>query len=77
MWGRHFANLLIGMFTLWAIFVVVAWLLGVLIMFPFVEVETDDKHVNEHIDRHVDMPTDKQKTHTYKQAHRQTDIESD
>ena len=42
MWGRHFANLLIGMFTLWAIFVVVAWLLGVLIMFPFVEVETDD-----------------------------------
>lgn len=30
------------MFTLWAIFVVVAWLLGVLIMFPFVEVETDD-----------------------------------
>ena len=43
MWGRHFANLLIGMFTLWAIFVVVAWLLGVLIMFPFVEVETDEE----------------------------------
>lgn len=42
MWRRRFANLLIGMFTLWAIFVVVAWLLGVLIMFPFVEVETDD-----------------------------------
>ena len=42
MFGRHLANLLIGLITLWAIYTVIAWLLDVSIMFPFVEVEPDE-----------------------------------
>lgn len=42
MFGRRLANLLIGLITLWAIYTIIAWLLDVSIMFPFVEVEPDE-----------------------------------
>ena len=42
MFGRRLANLLIGLITLWAICTIIAWLLDVSIMFPFVEVEPDE-----------------------------------
>ena len=42
MFGRRLANLLIGLLTLWAIYTIIAWLLDVSIMFPFVEVEPDE-----------------------------------
>ena len=42
MFVRRLANLLIGLITLWAIYTIIAWLLDVSIMFPFVEVEPDE-----------------------------------
>ena len=42
MFGRRLANLLIGLITLWAIYTIIAWLLDVSIMFPFVVVEPDE-----------------------------------
>ena len=42
MFGRRLATLLIGLITLWAIYTIIAWLLDVSIMFPFVEVEPDE-----------------------------------
>ena len=42
MFGRRLANLLIGLLTLWAVYTIIAWLLDVSIMFPFVEVEPDE-----------------------------------
>ena len=42
MFGRRLAKLLIGLITLWAIYTIIAWLLDVSIMFPFVEVEPDE-----------------------------------
>ena len=40
--GRLLVNILIGLITLWAIYVVVAWLFDVFIMFPHVQVEPDE-----------------------------------
>ena len=42
MMGRGIANILIGLITLWAICVVVAWLFGLSIIFPYVQVEPEE-----------------------------------
>ena len=40
--GRRLVNLLIGLITLWAIYVVVAWLFDLSIMFPYVQVDPEE-----------------------------------
>jgi hypothetical protein len=42
MMGRGIANILIGLITLWAICVVVAWLFDLSIIFPYVQVEPEE-----------------------------------
>ena len=42
MMGRRLANILIGLITLWAIYIVVAWLFDLSIMFPYVQVEPEE-----------------------------------
>ena len=39
---RQIANMLIGLITLWAISVVVAWLFGLTVIFPYVQVEQEE-----------------------------------
>ncbi len=41
MMGRRLATILIGLITLWAIYIVVAWLFDLSIMFPYVQVEPE------------------------------------
>ena len=40
--GFRLVNVLIGLFTLWAIYIVVAWLFDLSIMFPYVQVEPEE-----------------------------------
>ena len=42
MMGRGIANILIGLITLWAICVIVAWLFDLSIIFPYVQVEPEE-----------------------------------
>ena len=42
MMGRGLANILIGLITLWAIGVIVAWLFDLSIIFPYVQVEPEE-----------------------------------
>ena len=42
MMGRRLVNVLIGLITLWAIYIVVAWLFDLSIMFPYVQVEPEE-----------------------------------
>ena len=42
MMGRGLANILIGLITLWAICVVVAWLFDLSIIFPYVQLEPEE-----------------------------------
>jgi len=39
---RRLANILIGLITLWAIYIVVAWLFDLSIMFPYVQVVPEE-----------------------------------
>ena len=39
---RGLANILVGLITLWAIYIVVAWLFDLSIMFPYVKVEPEE-----------------------------------
>ena len=40
--GLRLVNILIGLITLWAIYIVVAWLFDLSIMFPYVQVEPEE-----------------------------------
>ena len=40
--ARRLANILIGLITLWATYIVVAWLFDLSIMFPHVQVKPDE-----------------------------------
>ena len=40
--GRRLVNILICLITLWAIFIIVAWLLDLSIIFPYVQVELEE-----------------------------------
>ena len=40
--GRRLVNILIGLISLWAIFIIVAWLLDLSIIFPYVQVEPEE-----------------------------------
>ena len=42
MMGLRLVNILIGLITLWAIYIVVAWLFDLSIMFPYVQVEPEE-----------------------------------